>query len=305
MLEIAAYSSALFLGNITISLPYSINIPEKIFSRSSSVKIHRYDIAHYLAHPLVKEFIELNTQRILKVNSLDTEILCLVRWLVMRDVFDGCIYSDRDMLLMQDWDTIVLEKNLGLCETVIRESLVIGNFHMPGGRHSRDQMFGWPIWTVCPNIILFKQNIIYEYIDMYEKYLLRSRRIGRSIHASTFCDMAPWSSVLSRKMLEFIRFPDTILEFNDLFEGGNLVGEHNISSSLEKNHVFESTISELGHGLSYQHKKVYFRDDGRPMLFSHSTDSFLNPISLHYSGVEGKLLLVHNHMRNIKGFLSQ
>jgi hypothetical protein len=232
----------------------------------------------------------------ISVNDMFTERLCLIRWLAMQDAFASNDIPQGQHLLMQDWDTVITHNNLGLHLQDINHTYMIGNFHMPGDNHAREQCETWPIWTICPNIILFQKKVLSEYLLAYKAHLQACFKRGRSVYRRTFCDMGPWSSVLSRYLLLRDNSLTSIIEFNNYLDSTGLVAEHNLANPNEKNHSFEVETTCLeSAGSSFTHKKVLFDQAGIPYLHSLSTDSFLRPISLHYSGVLGKHLLVSRH----------
>jgi len=305
LLELSTLSSLRFLGSVTVAISSNVHIPSRLLS-NKSVNFYQFQISQFDEHPLVIAFDDAFSRGVINVNDYLTERLCLIRWICLSSLASDNKFALNTHLLMQDWDTIITVPGLGLHPHVITSKKLIGNFHIPGRCHSHEQAVTWPIWTVCPNILIFTHDTLQLYLDMYQRHLSNCLKYGPHLYRRTFCDMGPWSSVISNFLLSYPNSELPILEFNDFFANTNFVSEHNLANPQECNHIFRTTrtfLPSLNH--HFNHKEVLFDDNAAPHLYSLTANKYFRPISLHYSGVPGKHLLLHHHSSYFTKLLNQ
>ena len=202
-------------------------------------------------------------------------------------------------LMMLDWDTLVFNlPPTDLCNY----SLVYAD------SNDRDRL---PLWHVCPHFMLLKKPVLELYLDIFIPVM---RRI-ESMSQNYFCDMDPWSHVLSRiyhgsSHLNCISWQELCTGTNLVYEGNMRLG-HDLSNyfvTTSFNIPFNHPANFTGTG-SINLKSIFRLPGGSSDIFlamyneissmgelvceqDSSVFTLRKPLCLHYSGTESKYILM-------------
>jgi hypothetical protein len=264
-----------------------------------------------LQSPLLARLDSLYESGTLRSNCPRVEKHCINRWLFLEEQ----LFFNEEVLFCLDWDTLVFP---GIAEY---------NSYLQGVDLAATNLMslGWngpptePIWSLCPNLLYLSRNSLGHYTYYLNKYITYSERRG-SIVAELFCDMQPWSSVISatlaqKNMLE-------LLNFNDIADSVPLI-DHNIRVTKdcglgfkEMHYYFKQGTHTYLSTPYLEAKHIVFSDDDRPyFVVKYELDDWrrqnvrLSPqlreaAAIHFSGVEGKYLLLQTFIENLSRYLN-
>lgn len=253
----------------------------------------------------------LYEHRKLRSNCPAVELHCINRWLYLQ----ANNFFNEQSLFSIDWDTFVFP-GMSAYETYLTNiDLAATNIMTTGWLTVPTE----PIWSLCPNLLFLSSTSLNYYIEYLNKFISYSELNG-SIVADLFCDMQPWSSVISTSFVH--RSTLKLLDFNELAKFQPLI-DHNVRVTVdcglkfkEMRYYFEQGTHTYLDTPYLAAKHIVFSDDHRPyfVLHSHPDLDYSPPLetppllreaaAIHFSGVEGKYLLLQTFIENILSYLN-
>jgi hypothetical protein len=242
-------------------------------------------------------------------NCPPVERHCINRWLYLKSMS----FFGEDSLFCLDWDTLVFSSLKSYFTEVQGYDLAASNLFNTGW--STANIPFEPIWSLCPNMLFLSANALDLYIIFLKKYLHYCLE-SRSIVTGFFCDMQPWSSVISTVMAGKSKLH--LLDLNSLVAKLPVV-DHNVRGLTDCGLQFEDMRYYFQPGTqTYLNEKylrakhIVFSTTGHPFFVlknspSSGTQSPLPDLksagAIHFSGVEGKYLLLQTHIEKIQLYL--
>lgn len=266
--------------------------------------------AESLCSPVLFRLDSLYQSGKLRSNCPPVERHCINRWLFLQE--NECF--NEDSLFSFDWDTLVFP---GLCayQDQLR-GVDLGATNL--------MTLGWtvapsePIWSLCPNLLYLSNSSLSQYINYLKKYISYTEQHG-SIVAGFFCDMQPWSSVIASSLAQ--KSDLRLLDFNQLAPDLPLV-DHNVRVTKdcglhlkEMRYYFQQGTQTYLDTPYLLAKHIVFSDDNRPYFVLRNLPNICQSKALsrppqlkeaaaiHFSGVEGKNLLLQSFNADIHGYL--
>ena len=260
--------------------------------------------AEELHSTMLTRLDSLYESRIIRSNCPPVERHCINRWLFLK----GRNFFNEESLFAIDWDTLVFP-GLKSYETHLRGiDLAATNLMKLGWEGAPNE----PIWSLCPNLLFLSKISLDCYIQYLNKYITYSEK-GLSIVAGLFCDMQPWSSVISSSLVKKSNL--RLLDFNDINTHLALV-DHNVRIIADCGLQFKEMRYYFAKGTQtyletpyLRAKHLVFTDDGRPYFVIRNKSHYYQPpylqeaAAIHFSGVEGKQLLFQSFIEDISNYL--
>jgi len=289
---------------------------EKIYLSVSKQHYHLIKSAHifpenviideiesdFFKHELLAELQVYYKDHIIKSNSPHIELHCINRWLHLkkRNMFDN------QHIFSIDWDTIVFKGISQYFDDLSGIDLAATNLASYNFKYE-------PIWALCPNMLFLSKYALDYYIFFLQKYICYSRR-GKSIIKGNFCDMHPWSSVISLSISSKVDL--RLLNFNDYISSHPAI-DHNFRVMQDCGSVFKSHKYYLPSNADKYiptdyllAKELIFSPNGKPYFLldvplASENISFLDKkwlkevACVHFSGVEAKYILFSVFLEDI------
>ena len=274
-----------------------------------NVSLHCIDDCD-LYSPTLDRIDKLYQSGSIRSNCPAIERHCINRWLYLK----GKSMFGESSLISFDWDTFIFP------------GLAAHNSHLNGIDLGATNLMslGWdpapkePIWSLCPNLLYFSSLSLDLYIYYLEIYIARCEKFG-SIVNDFFCDMQPWSSVISSSLAGKRNLK--LLNFNDIVDDTCLV-DHNVRilydcglNFKEMRYYFQTGSPTYLETPYLPAKHIVFSDYDRPFFVIEANASSRSPINsppvlkevaaIHFSGVEGKHLLLQTFKENIFKYLQR
>jgi len=263
-----------------------------------------------LRSPLLTRIDALYECGKLRSNCPAVERHCINRWLFVQE---NNLFGE-DSLFSIDWDTFVFP-GLRKYQPYLRGiDLGATNLMTLGWKGAPSE----PIWSLCPNLLYFSRPSLRYYIHYLNKYISHTEQHG-SIVADLFCDMQPWSSVIASSLVHNSHLK--LLDFNDLTQALPLV-DHNVRVAydcglqLKEMHYYFQQGTRTYLDTPYMPAKhIIFSEEGHPyfVLKTRSSLRKSEPLvncpelkeaaAIHFSGVEGKYLLLQTFIGDILSYL--
>jgi len=318
--QTAEYSPILHLSVLCASSVFSrlhLCLSERLYTTFSasirlpkSVTLHRIE-DYSLSSPLIKRLDRLYAGNILSSNCPPVERHCVNRWIFLDQ--NACFGEEE--LFCIDWDTLVFRSLESYSDLLEKIDLAASNLYTLGWHNPPSE----PIWSLCPNMLYIRKPALEEYLLYLEKYISYSECYG-SIVSGFFCDMQPWSSVLSAIMVK--RSGLAALDFNKHSSALPVV-DHNVRILSDCDLEFQEMRYYFSPGTKTFLNTSYL--PAKQIVFSKTYDPFfvlreqslavipehLNSPNLraaaciHFSGVEGKHLLLQTYLDCIRGYLRE
>jgi hypothetical protein len=247
----------------------------------------------------------------LRSNCPPVEKHCINRWLFLQE---KNLFNEPTLFSI-DWDTLVFPGLSAYQQYLTNIDLASTNLMTLGWEGAPAE----PIWSLCPSLIYFSRSTLRYYVQYLIKYITFAENNG-SIVADLFCDMQPWSSVISSSIAKKSNL--RLLNFNDLTSALPLV-DHNVRvmkdcglNFKEMHYYFQQGTNTYLSTPYLPAKHIVFSDDYRPyfVLKSLPDASQSRPLgqppklqeaaAIHFSGVEGKLLLLQTFLADISCYLN-
>lgn len=247
----------------------------------------------------------------LRSNCPPVEKHCINRWLFLQERN----FFNEKTLFSIDWDTLVFPGLSAYQQHLTDIDLAATNLMTLGWEGAPAE----PIWSLCPNLIYISRASLHYYVQYLNKYITYSESNG-PIVADLFCDMQPWSSVISSSIAK--KSDLKLLNFNDLTYALPLV-DHNVRVTRDCGLDFKEMHYYFQQGthtyLSTPYlpaKHIIFSDNNHPyfVLKSLPNPSQTWPLrqppklqeaaAIHFSGVEGKHLLLQTFISDIACYLN-
>jgi hypothetical protein len=264
--------------------------------------------ASNLESPFLRTLDGLYTSGKLRSNCPPVEKHCINRWLYLAD---NDFFGEQSLFSI-DWDTLVfpgLNKYEPLLDGV---DLAATNLLTLGWNNRCPDE---PIWSLCPNLLFLSNAALKYYIEYLHKYVSYSDTNG-SIVAGLFCDMQPWSSVMSTSFAQKSNLK--LLNFNDYAMKLPLI-DHNVrvitdcGTQFKEMHYYfkpgsptylETAYLPAKHIVFSQYEMPFFvlKHNSSSMTWGsiESTPPCLREAAaIHFSGVEGKHLLLQTFISNV------
>jgi len=317
--EKSEYSKILHLSVLCASVVFKklfLCVSERYFKYFKSHCLLPYNVELFcitpesLCSPLLSRLDSLYESGKLRSNCPPIEKHCINRWLFLEK---NNFFNDESLFSI-DWDTFVFP-GLGKYQPYL-ERVDLGATNL--------MTLGWigppsePIWSLCPNLLYLSRTSLCHYLQFLHKYLSYSELHG-SIVSGLFCDMQPWSSVIASSVAKKVSL--NLLNFNDLTDCLPLV-DHNVRVAEDCGLTFKVMHYYFMQGtqtyLSTPYlaaKYIIFSDDGHPYfvlknrsynsksLNSTNTPQLREAAAIHFSGVEGKHLLLQTYHDEILNYL--
>lgn len=261
-----------------------------------------------LDSPLLNQLDELYSSGIIRSNCPPVERHCINRWLLLEK---NSLFGE-DSIINFDWDTMIFP-GLAMYQSYISKVDLAATNLFTLGWHTPPKE---PIWSLCPNLLLLSQKALHLYIIYLEKYLDFSGSKG-SVVADLFCDMQPWSSVISTALVH--KTDLRLYNFNDTASHLPLV-DHNLRVTHDCGLDFKPMRYYFQPGSPtyldtpfLKAKQIVFSQKHRPFFVLENQDSeaasstppcLQEAAAIHFSGVEGKHLLTQTYIEDVSHYLA-
>ena len=265
-----------------------------------------------LKSSLIQRLDSLYLSGTLRSNCPPVERHCINRWLHL----DQHELFGETSLFSFDWDTLIF-RGLALYEPYLEDvDLAATNLMTLGWVGAPDE----PIWSLCPNLLYFSKRSLKYYVTYLEKYIEYSEKYG-SVVDKLFCDMQPWSSVISTSLVGKSNL--CMLNLNDLVSQGFPIVDHNVRVLKDCGIIFRDMHYYFQPGSPtyldkpyLSAKQIVFSDNEIPYFVVQQKQSLnknnnaeIKPLiteaaAIHFSGVEGKHLLQQTFIDNLIRYLT-
>ena len=308
LLKISVSSAALVFNKVYLSVSknhFEQLKSSQIFSENVIVDEINSDFAN---HKLLAELQIYYEKNIIKSNSPHIELHCINRWLHLKK---NNMFGNQQIFSI-DWDTIVFKGISQYFEDIKGIDLAATNLSAYNFKNE-------PIWALCPNMLFLSSRALDYYIKFLDIYIAYSRR-GKSIIKGNFCDMHPWSSVISLSICGKVDLK--LLNFNDYISTHPAV-EHNFRVMKDCGAAFKShkyylppKVDKYINTDYLLAKELIFSPNGKPYFVldvqCSSEDNVLTDNNwlkevacVHFSGVEAKYVLFSVFLGDILKYLGQ
>jgi len=264
-----------------------------------------------LCSPLLARLENLYKLDKIRSNCPPVEKHCINRWLFLQE---KNLFNESTLFGI-DWDTLVFPGLSDYQQHLTDIDLAATNLMTLGWNGAPAE----PIWSLCPNLIYFSDSSLRSYIHYLEKYISYTEANGSKI-ADLFCDMQPWSSVISSSLVG--RTDLKLLDLNQLAPDLPLV-DHNVRVTTdcglnfkEMHYYFQQGTHTYLTTPYLLAKHIVFSEESRPYFVLKTSSNSRGPLTIgrppqlheaaaiHFSGVEGKLLLLQTFITDITCYLS-
>ena len=262
-----------------------------------------------LSSQYLKRLDNLYSAGILRSNCPPVERHCINRWLYLQK---KSFFGESEIFSF-DWDTLVFP-GLAAYERYLCDIDLAATNLMTLGWHKPPKE---PIWSLCPNLLYLSRDSLESYVNYLDKYLRYSEHTAPVV-ADLFCDMQPWSSVISSALVG--KTDLRLFNFNKKAHNLPLV-DHNVRALYDCGLHFRSMRYYFQHGSAtfldvpyLLAKQIVFSDNEHPffVLNKYNDEDKRNGLlptlheaaAIHFSGVEGKHLLLQTFIENISRYLS-
>lgn len=267
--------------------------------------------AESLRSPMLARLDTLYESGKLRSNCPPVERHCINRWLFLQE---NELFNE-DSLFSIDWDTLVFPGFSAYQPHLRCVDLGATNLMTLGWKGAPSE----PVWSLCPNLLYLSSPSLRCYIHFLNKYISYTEQHG-SIVAGLFCDMQPWSSVIASSLVK--KHDLKLLDFNDLAADLPLV-DHNVRVTedcglqlKEMHYYFQQGTHTYINTPYLPAKHIIFSDDCRPyfvlknspnasqLLALRQPPQLKEAAAIHFSGVEGKHLLLQSFIADIRSYLN-
>ena len=264
-------------------------------------------------NPLINLLCSHYNNNILQSNCPPVEIHCVNRWIYLQK---RNYYGEKSLYCI-DWDTLVFSGISEYDSYIDSVDIAATNLMTLGWNETTKE----PIWSLCPNMLYVSTKALDIYIEYLEKYLVNSGKFG-SIVSGFFCDMQPWSSVISSALIG--KYKLKMLDLNSINSELPLI-DHNFRAIHDCGVDFMSTRYFFAEGTKTYLDEPYllaktllFTSNGEPFFSVRKhqdissapanvsiAPSLRKAAAIHFSGVEGKQVLLQTFLPNIHKFLER
>tara|TARA_X000000950_G_scaffold279130_1_gene371210 strand:+ start:34 stop:1056 length:1023 start_codon:yes stop_codon:yes gene_type:complete len=259
--------------------------------------------------PLIKRLDILYASQKIRSNHPPVERHCINRWLFLqkKDFFN------EKTIFSIDWDTLVFPGIAAYEEYLQDVDIAATNLMTLGWEKPPHE----PIWSLCPNMLYLSKSALEYYIKYLNKYITYSE-VNGSVVRELFCDMQPWSSVISTSLINKSKLK--LCDFNELGSFLPLV-DHNVRVIKDCGLTFKEMRYYFEHGTPLyldtpylKAKSIIFSNIGRPFFVLNSEllsdETRQNPLpilreaaAIHFSGVEAKHLMLQTFIEELEQYI--
>ena len=238
----------------------------------------------------------------LNSNCPPIELHCVNRW---QYLYENKMFGESRICSI-DWDTLVFASITNIFNSIGQPDLAATNLLPTSWPYILDE----PIWSLCPNMLLLSMKALDLSIDYLKKFLFHPK-IDQGLIHEFFCDMQPWSSVLSSA---FTRKSDLSLYNLNLISRDIGAIDHNFRISSDCGTEFKTFRYYFEQGTKtyltepyLNAKQVLFSQEYLPFFVLDSNNTSIPELTpaaaIHFSGVEGKYILLQTFLPDIVKYL--
>lgn len=272
------------------------------FYQETKILPHNVDLrlvdSASITNPILQRLQYCYEKKFLDSNCPPIELHCVNRWIYL---YENELFGESRICSI-DWDTFVFSTISNIFRNIGEPDLAATNLLPTSWPYILDE----PIWSLCPNLLLLSKKALNLYIMYLRKYLFHPKSDQRLIR-QFFCDMQPWSTVLSstftgRSNLRLYNLNRVSQELAAVDHNFRIAKDCGLEFNTMRYYFEQGTKTYLNEPY-LSAKQVIFAKDSLPYFALNSkytsTPELIPAAAIHFSGVEGKQVLMQTFLPEI------